>query len=274
MNSFPMKSPEEADVRRIDTLRNLPMPIAKDLLSRPLSDLLHENVDVPMRDMYDWVHRSSHVRVEEARKRGKTVRPMNAFMLYRFAYSELAKKYLIQKNYRSNGQTISKTIGLGWRSETPAVRRKFADLASIERHNHSALHPKDNQSFSNRRQQATDRTPSLNLISDTEMHGDNVYSQNGSDPTPEMCSLHLEHPGLHLDQSNNLQRPMVSDCRVMSGSPAPSKVSPGTWLLDETLYECGELVYHGFKNHPLGEPISELNDHPLITGYINPQLLL
>jgi hypothetical protein len=269
-----MESPKEVKVRKIDTLRNLPVPIAKDLLSRPLSDLLHEGVDVPVRDMYGWVHRPSDARIEEARKRGKIARPMNAFMLYRFAYYELTKEYLCQRNHRSNGQAISKAIGLGWRSETTAVRRRFADLASIERHNHSALHPKAYQSATKRRQRPTRQAPPLPLTSAAEMHSDNVYNQNGRDPAPETFSPHIEQPGLQLNQSNDLQRPALPDCRVMSSSPVPSGTRPDPWFLGETLYECGDLVSRGFENHLAVEPMFELNDHPLCTGYINPRLLL
>lgn len=181
-------------------------------------------------------------------------------MLYRFAYYELATKDLNRKNHRINGQAISKAISLGWRSETTTVRRKFADLASIECRNHSTLHPQALQSVNKRDQWPQRRTPSLTLAPDTKMQGANLFKQNDRDPTPEMCSPHLKQPGLRLGQSNDL-RPLLPDFRVISGSPAPSGISP--WLLGETLYECGELMDRGLENPRPVESTLELNDHPL-----------
>ena len=269
-----MENPKEVSERKIDFLRYLSVPIAEELLNQPLSDLLRDRVDVHEKDMYGWVHRTSDVRIEEARKRGKIAQSMNAFMLYRFAYYELAKKYLSQKNHRSNGQAISKAIGLGWRSETPAIRRKFIDLASIERHNRSTLHPKAHQHVTKRRQRSTGQTPSLPLASDTKMHGANFYNQSGTNTTPEMSSSHLEQPGLHLDQFNGLQRPAVPDCRIMNSSPALSGISHNPGLLGETLHECGELMERDLKDPLPVESMLELNDYPLCTGYIDPRLLL
>lgn len=74
-----MESPKEVNERKVDFLRNLSVPIAEDLLSRPLSDLLRDRVDVPERDMYGWVHQTAAARIEEARKRGKIVHSMKRF---------------------------------------------------------------------------------------------------------------------------------------------------------------------------------------------------
>ncbi|KAJ6125907.1 hypothetical protein N7471_010400 [Penicillium samsonianum] len=96
--------------------------------------------------MHRWVHRPFADRMEEARKKGKIARPMNAFLLYRAAYYGIFKEYLRQKNHRIDGQVISKAIGLRWGSEETAVRCKFEELATIERHHHSTLHSVLNQS--------------------------------------------------------------------------------------------------------------------------------
>ena len=63
---------------------------------------------------------------------------MNAFMLYRKAYQNLAKVLCTQNNH----QVVSQVCGDGWPLEPEAVRAQFNEWARIERENHQRAHPK------------------------------------------------------------------------------------------------------------------------------------
>lgn len=103
----------------------------------PLSELTKDMAHVPIKDMEEWVHRPIEVRQQEAKQKGKIARPMNSFMLYRSAYSERAQKWFAQNNH----QVVSRMAGESWRHETPEIRRKYEQLAKIEKANHSRAHP-------------------------------------------------------------------------------------------------------------------------------------
>ncbi|KAJ5117779.1 hypothetical protein N7448_011411 [Penicillium atrosanguineum] len=264
-----MRNPNQK--KRAENPPELPVPILRELLNQPLSvlfnDLLREGLSGPVRDLDGWVHRPPDTRIDEAREKGKESRPMNAFMLYRFAYQKLVKEYLSRKNYPAHGQAISRTIGLGWRSETEAIRRKYEDLANIERRNYLALYPKANHSIAKRCQQRKKRAPSLHITSHVEAHSHMVYSEDSQDSESEMSSPSSEGSELWLDLPNASTRGATCDCR------ATSAAYPSPWLLGETLGEIGNLRALGFENVLPGEPEFELNSHSQYTGYIDPRLL-
>jgi hypothetical protein len=107
-------------------------------LEGPISVLTERFHSTPIRDMDAWVSRSAFVRLEEVRNRnGKISRPMNSFMLYRSAYAERTKKLVGANNH----QIVSKIAGLGWKMEPSEIRRKYEELAKVERDNHAATHP-------------------------------------------------------------------------------------------------------------------------------------
>lgn len=249
----------------------LPEPILKELLSRPLSilfnDLLREGLCGPVRDLTDWVHRSPDARIDEAQEKGKESRPMNAFMLYRSAYHEPVKDYLRRKKYPTHGQAISRIIGLGWLSELEAVRVKFEDLASIERQNHLALHPKASRSISKRSQRSKKRAPSLRIISHAEVYSSRVDTEGSQDSGLEMSSPSSEESESWMDAPNNSTWRATCDCR------ATSEMYPSPWLLGETMGEIGNLRALGFENSLSDEPRRETNSQSQCTRYIDPRLL-
>jgi hypothetical protein len=107
-------------------------------LEGPISVLTERFHGTPIRDMDAWVGRSAVIRQEEVRSRnGKISRPMNSFMLYRSAYAERTKKLVGANNH----QIVSKIAGLGWKLEPVEIRRKYEELAKLERDNHAATHP-------------------------------------------------------------------------------------------------------------------------------------
>ena len=261
-------------VRKLKPPRGLPIPIVKDILHRPLSDLLNDEVDVPVKDMRSWVHRPSADRMEEARKKGKITRPMNAYLLYRASYYGIFKEYLRQKDHRNDGQAISKAIGLRWRSEETAVRCKFEELASIERHNHSTLHSGFSRSAVKGLRSRVKRASSSPTTPDTDVRGEFTTNQNGESPTPEPTSIVLEQPEQSFAHLDSLQWPTITDWETMDSSLVPSEIYSSPCLLGDTPYEYGDLASAGFQDDSSDEHWSELHDQPMCIGYINPQLLL
>lgn len=98
---------------------------------------LTEDYDVPIKDMDAWVARPAEIRRKEAKTKGRISRPMNSFMLYRSAYSERTKKLVGVTNH----QVVSKIAGQGWKLEPHDIRKKYEDLAKLERDAHAATHP-------------------------------------------------------------------------------------------------------------------------------------
>ncbi|KAJ5374940.1 High mobility group superfamily [Penicillium concentricum] len=132
-NKTPVKAAKQ---RRNRNRRELSDPGIK--LDGPISQLTETFHTTPIKDMDAWVSRSAHERQNEVRKKnGKISRPMNSFMLYRSAYAERTKRLVGANNH----QIVSKIAGLGWKLEPVEIRRKYEDLAKLERDNHAATHP-------------------------------------------------------------------------------------------------------------------------------------
>lgn len=95
-----------------------------------------------LKDMTQWVHRSSDQRLQEAQIEGRVRRPMNPFMLYKCAYCELTKNLLSEMQIKPiSHQNISRVAGSSWKIELSHVRRKYEMLAKVERDNHSVAFP-------------------------------------------------------------------------------------------------------------------------------------
>ncbi|KAJ5169517.1 High mobility group superfamily [Penicillium coprophilum] len=132
-NKTPVKASKQ---RRNRNRRELSDPGIK--LDGPISQLTEAFHSTPIKDMDAWVSRSAHERQNEVRKKnGKISRPMNSFMLYRSAYAERTKRLVGANNH----QIVSKIAGMGWKLEPVEIRRKYEDLAKLERDNHAATHP-------------------------------------------------------------------------------------------------------------------------------------
>ncbi|PVI07207.1 hypothetical protein DM02DRAFT_609187 [Periconia macrospinosa] len=93
---------------------------------------------IPVRNMKEWVERSTETRKKEVEKRnGYVTRPMNSFMLYRSAYAERTKQWCLQNNH----QIVSSVSGESWPLEPPEIRDLYNEYAKIERLNHQSAHP-------------------------------------------------------------------------------------------------------------------------------------
>ncbi|ERS98023.1 hypothetical protein HMPREF1624_06196 [Sporothrix schenckii ATCC 58251] len=108
-------------------------------IDQPLS-ILTKEWDMPIVDIEAYVHRSAderHEEVEHGKEPGKVKRAMNAFMLYRKAYQNRAKKWA----HQSKHQIVSKVCAQSWFIEPDNVRQQFNKWAVIERDNHRKAHP-------------------------------------------------------------------------------------------------------------------------------------
>jgi hypothetical protein len=102
-------------------------------LAAPLSVLTESSVAWPVRDMEPWVNRSPDVRRNEsAQQDGYVKRPLNAFLLYRMAYSVRTMIWYTENHQ----QTLSKLLGCSWVIETSEIRARYENLAAVEKRNH------------------------------------------------------------------------------------------------------------------------------------------
>ena len=106
-------------------------------INAPMSQSTLHLTHIPIKDMYAWAHRSEEERREQAEKKQSIPRPMNAFMMYRLAYSNRAKEFLNVKNY----QIVNTAIAHSWALETDEVRNFYNEMSKIERDNHQRTHP-------------------------------------------------------------------------------------------------------------------------------------
>lgn len=112
--------------------------LAKTLL-QPLSEIMRD-IDEPLVDIEAYVNRDVATRrqeVEMGKHPGKVKRPMNAFMLYRKAFQNRAKKWATRQNH----QVVSQVCGDSWPLEPAYIKEQFAKWAKIERDNHQKAHP-------------------------------------------------------------------------------------------------------------------------------------
>lgn len=97
-----------------------------------------KSYDIPLDDIDAYINRPVEKRLEEVKKRdGKIPRPMNAFMLYRKAYTEIAKRWADLNNH----QMVSSITGESWRSEPAEIRARFKTYGELEQKNHAKAHP-------------------------------------------------------------------------------------------------------------------------------------
>ncbi|KAF7544782.1 hypothetical protein G7Z17_g9685 [Cylindrodendrum hubeiense] len=113
---------------------------ASSIVSKPLTQIAMDVPHLPVADIATFVNRSAEDRRLETsrnRKPGQIKRPMNAFMLYRKAYQEVAKTQCTKNNH----QHVSKVCGAGWSLESTEVHEEFNEWARVERANHQQAHP-------------------------------------------------------------------------------------------------------------------------------------
>ncbi|KAI2622048.1 hypothetical protein GGS21DRAFT_535315 [Xylaria nigripes] len=88
--------------------------------------------------MEAFVRRGPSERVDKTGvSKGRVLRPLNPFMLYRKAYGDLAK-VVLGTNQR---QMLSRYVGVSWGLEDESVLRQFRKLAEAENEAHRQLFP-------------------------------------------------------------------------------------------------------------------------------------
>jgi peptidoglycan/xylan/chitin deacetylase (PgdA/CDA1 family) len=196
-------------------------------LTAPLS-ILTKDMETPMKDMDEWVHRPAEVRRQEVEKRnGYVTRPMNSFMLYRSAYAERTKQWCLQNNH----QVVSSVSGESWPMEPPEVREQFNEWAKIERANHAAAHPdykfSPGKAASKRRKEDASDDDEPDGLDDPD--GDYVGSrsvrrrQNKKEPAFLPSSHGFESTPYYSQQNPVYDQPQYQ--YVTQGRPLPSNVA-------------------------------------------------
>ncbi|KAL7942284.1 hypothetical protein V8C42DRAFT_331890 [Trichoderma barbatum] len=109
-------------------------------LTKALSQIAKEMN--PHKDLSDgaraFAYRTVHERRQEAQTAGKIKRPLNAFMLYRRTFQDVAKSYCT----RNNHQQVSTVCGESWTTCEPAdITALYNDLATAERQMHETAFP-------------------------------------------------------------------------------------------------------------------------------------
>ncbi|KAM5356342.1 hypothetical protein ACJ41O_002988 [Fusarium nematophilum] len=217
------------------------------ILSKPLSEIAKDLPDTPVADIATFVARSTDERLKETsrnKKAGQIKRPMNAFMLYRKAYQEVAKLQGAQNNH----QHVSKVCGAGWPLEPPHIKEMFDQWAKTERWNHQQAHP--GYKF----------TPSKPRKTRHDEEGDGGYSDNDSEWTSRQglsmgarrsrardVSRLSETPSITYDTVGNmLEDPSTAAYHGMYAYPTPGRSHAHPYgPAEPTLYNLGMRQYHG-----------------------------
>lgn len=115
-----------------------PKTSTSSCLTKALSSIAKDMPNIGVTDVATFAQRSAEARQMEATKAGKVKRPLNAFMLYRKAYQDIAKTQCS----RNNHQQVSTICGSSWNGwEPPEVIDYFKQLASIEKERHEGAFP-------------------------------------------------------------------------------------------------------------------------------------
>ncbi|KAJ2971220.1 hypothetical protein NUW58_g9477 [Xylaria curta] len=114
--------------------RTIQRPI--NAMSQPFSELALDMPDVLKCDLNAFIHRGRAERMRWGKDGWKICRPLNAFMLYRKAYLEIAKS---QQGPDQNN--LSRVLALSWRSEDEAIREEFYEYSHLEKEVHLKCFP-------------------------------------------------------------------------------------------------------------------------------------
>jgi hypothetical protein len=106
-------------------------------LGKVLSEISSMPPSVVLKNAESFAMRATEVRLAEAEKAGKIKRPLNAFMLYRKFYQDVAKTCCTKNNH----QQVSTVCGESWKRESKHLKSEFARLASEERKMHVEAFP-------------------------------------------------------------------------------------------------------------------------------------
>ena len=115
------------------TMPNLRSNLPNYQIAKPISTLTHLG---PIKDIRAFINRSIAERQTE-KPENRIPRPQNPFILYRSTFSARAKAFCRESNH----QVLSKVLGASWAMESDQVKRKFSELAELEKVQHSLAFP-------------------------------------------------------------------------------------------------------------------------------------
>ncbi|KAF4976939.1 hypothetical protein FZEAL_6474 [Fusarium zealandicum] len=220
------------------------------IISKPLSEIAKDLPDIPVADIGTFVARSAEVRLTETsrnKKAGQIKRPMNAFMLYRKAYQDVAKTQCAQNNH----QHVSKVCGAGWPLEPPHIREMFDGWAKMERMNHQNAHPgyKFTPSKPRKVKPSEDGDGNYNGFSDNE--GSEWNGGHGPSGGARKSRFHAsrmsETPSVSYDTVGGvMEEPAMAAYQGMYAYPTPER-SHGLHYgqVEPIPYDWGMRQYHG-----------------------------
>ncbi|KAJ5779437.1 High mobility group superfamily [Penicillium paradoxum] len=207
-------------------------------LDGPISQLTESFHTTPIKDMDAWVARSTVERRDEVRKKnGKISRPMNSFMLYRSAYAERTKRLVGANNH----QIVSKIAGQGWKLEPADIRRKYEDLAKIERDNHARTHP-DYKFSPNKNTGSSRRDSSSPSVLPAHLPEEGNFSDMESDYGSNISGIGPMQSFAH-SRSQSFEETFYGSSRDSSPFGGPDSMTPG-------------YIHSSWQNtsHPSGVP--------------------
>lgn len=200
-------------------------------LNGPLSELTKDFEHVPLKDIVAWINRSVEDREADAKKRGKTARPMNSFMLYRSAYAERTKKWCLMNNH----QVVSSVLGASWPMETQEIKDLYIEYARIERENHANAHPGykftplKSQKLGRKRKERAEENSDEEEPSDLSDPGYEPKSRRNGNKRLKMSRQESEYPaslgprdGYFREGQNGLARSRFA--ATNPGKPPPAQI--------------------------------------------------
>ncbi|CAK7236851.1 hypothetical protein SBRCBS47491_009777 [Sporothrix bragantina] len=261
----------------------------ESVISKPLS-ILTQEWEMPIVDIEAYVYRTAderHEEVDRGKVPGKVKRAMNAFMLYRKAYQDCAKKYA----QKANHQVVSKVCGQSWALESDIVRRQFNDWAVIERDNHRKAHPEykftpskprkkgkdefgdDSEGDEGDWDSATRRDPAYRATSRTPMMDPHsapygyAYSLGGLPDTQPYPAFHSRHPQHMGNPARHTPNPYDADEYAASGMHYRNAPTGHHHQINNMMYgstaQQGVGVGMGAAHHPAGPQGFDLSgQHP------------
>lgn len=124
---------KDADSRKTRRKKNVPAQRKDSILEKPWSELPTEEGSDPIAEITKYVNRSVERRRFEAEFNGKARRAVNQFILYRKAYSDIAKVVGMQ--------SFPAKAAESWARESACVHDQFSALANTEKRLHKEAFP-------------------------------------------------------------------------------------------------------------------------------------
>ncbi|KAH0365937.1 hypothetical protein KCU65_g5651, partial [Aureobasidium melanogenum] len=130
----PVKRQRVSRTKKADKPEKIEKPAFE--LNAPMSVLTAES-DLPIKNMLAVSSRSTAVRLGEAQKTGKILRPSNSFVCYRAAYADRIKQWASDDSH----QVVSRIAGASWKLEPNDVRKFYIECAELDKTNHLKAFP-------------------------------------------------------------------------------------------------------------------------------------